>query len=258
MQEDNMTIKTWLRLSTSRIASLFLSVFLSVFALNTYADSPINVIVYDDYPPYLYQEDDQPAGLYYQIVTATLTAMGQPYTTELLPFKRGLQQASEGNGIMIGILKNQARAKTLDFSDAFYQEKITLYSNKEDFFVNTLDDLKGFSIGTLLGWSYGEKFDNAKEAELFTTISGELDANFNVLSKGWLDAVIHTELSAIYVLKNIGLEQQIFTASKPLELVDIRFGVAKGSHQDLLERFNQKLIEPEHKAAIDELIKQYK
>lgn len=227
--------------------------------LSVLAASSIQVNTYTDYPPYLYHVEGQQTGLYMRIVELTFKAIKQPYSVKTLPFKRGLYQTAAGDGIMIGILKTDQRMRTLDFSEPFYQEKVSVFFNQQQTpLIKTVDKLDGLNIGTLLGWSYGTEFDQAKENFRFFTNDSKLETNFTLLAKGRLDAVIHSELSAVYVLNKLGLKDKIFLASKPLALADIRIAVKKGTQKELLERINQKLSEPEHIKAINSLIESYK
>jgi len=196
--------------------------------------------------------------LYLRILELTFKAIGQPYWVKTLPFKRGLYQTEVGNGIMIAILKTDQRMQTLDFSEPFYQERVSVYFNHQQTpLIKTVDELKGLNIGTLLGWSYGAAFDQAKADNLFFTNDSELETNLYLLAKGRLDAVIHSELSVASVLDKLELNDKIFLASEPLALVDIRVAVKKGSHKKLLDRINQKLSEAEHIEKINFLIKNY-
>ncbi len=239
-------------------SSLILLTLLSM-ALNVYAVDPIKIITYTDYPPYLYHENGQQTGLYIRIVDLTLEALGQPYTVEALPFKRGLYQAAAGDGILIGIVKTDERMETLDFSEPFYQERISVFFNRQrDPAIQSVDKLDGLSIGKLLGWSYGPEFDQAKTNNRFFTKDGELESNFFNLTKGRLDAVIHTELSSFYILNKLGLKDKVFLGSEPLALANIYIAVKKGTHKELLDRINQKLSEPDHIKQINSLIRSYK
>jgi polar amino acid transport system substrate-binding protein len=246
---------------TSVVKKVFaFGALLSFFsASNVRAADVIKVNTYTDYPPYLYHEENQQTGLYIKIIDLTFKAINQPYKLKTVPFKRGLHQTSEGDGIMIGILKSEQRMQSLDFSEPFYQERVSVYLNKAIApLIKTVDKLNGLNIGTLLGWSYGPKFDEAKKNNLFFTNESKIETNFTLLSKGRIDAVIHSELSSIYLLNKLGLNDKVFLASEPLALVDIRIAVKKGTQKELLDLINQKLSEPEHIKAISRLIELYK
>jgi len=231
----------------------FISTSLSVHAVDS-----IKVNTYTDYPPYLYHEDGQQTGLYMRIVDLTFKAINQPYSVNTLSFKRGLSHTAAGDGIMIGILKTDQRMRTLNFSEPFYQEKVSVFFNQQQTpLIKTVDKLDGLSIGTLIGWSYGTEFDQAKENNRFFTNDSTLESNLNLLGKGRLDAVIHSELSAVYVLNQLGLKDKIFLASEPLALSNIHIAVKKGTQKELLDRFNKKLNEPEHIKKINFLIENH-
>jgi len=232
---------------------------LTLIPLNVAAVDSVKISTYTNYPPYLYHESGQHTGLYLQIADLTLKAIDQAYTVETLPFKRGLYQAAAGDSIIVGILKTDQRIKTLDFSDPFYQERVSVYFNHQKYpQIKTIEELDGLSIGTLLGWSYGSEFDQAKANNRFFTKDGDLGSNFYTLAKGRLDAVIHSELSATYILNKLGLKDEVFLGSKPLEFGNIYFAVKKGSHKKLLDRINRKLAEPDHIKEINALIDSYK
>ena len=251
---DMPNIKVWVKPVFTRLILLAL---ISV-PLNVYAVEPIKIISYTDYPPYLYHANGQQTGLYMRIVDLTLKAIGQSYTVETLPFKRGLYQAAAGGGIIIGVLKTDERMATMDFSEPFYYERLSIFFNQQqDPLIKTVDKLDGLSIGMLLGWSYGPDFDRARKNNRFFTKDGELESNFLLLAKGRLDAVIHSELSAVYVLNKLGLEDEVFLGSEPLALGNIHIAVKKGAQKELLNRFNLKLSEPDHVKEINLLIESY-
>jgi len=232
---------------------------LTFIPLNANAFEPIKISTYTNYPPYLYHEGGQHRGLYLEIVDLTLKAIDQPYTVETLPFKRGLYHTEAGDSIIVGILKTDQRMKTLDFSEPFYQERISVYFNHQQFpQIKSIEELDGLRIGTLLGWSYGSEFDQAKANNRFFTKDGDLEANFYTLAKGRLDAVIHSELSATYILNELELKDEVFLVSKALEIGNIYFAVKKGTHKTLLDRINQKLADPDHVKEMNFLIDSYK
>jgi polar amino acid transport system substrate-binding protein len=241
--------------------AFIIGVLLSLMStsLSVHAADSIKINTYTDYPPYLYHEAGKQTGLYLSIVELTFQAIKQTYSINTVPFKRGIYQAGVGDGIMIGILKNEQRMKTLDFSEPFYQERVSVFFNQQPTpLVQTIAELDGLNIGTLLGWSYGTEFDQAKVNNRFFTNESKLETNLHLLAKGRLDAVIHSELSAFYLMNKLGLNDKVFLASEPLALVDIRIAVKKGTQKELLERINQKLSDPEHIKAINTLIKNYK
>jgi len=242
-----------------KVFARFIFLAFTLIPLSVSAFEPIKISTYTNYPPYLHHESGQHTGLYLEIVDLTLKAINQPYTVETLPFKRGLYHAAAGDSIIVGILKTDQRMKTLDFSEPFYQERISVYFNHQKYpRIKSIEELDGLRIGTLLGWSYGSEFDQAKANNRFFTKDGDLETNFYTLAKGRLDAVIHSELSTTYILNKLGLKDEVFLGSKALDIGNIYFAVKKGTHKILLDRINKKLADPDHTKEINSLIDSYK
>lgn len=243
---------------TRMLRSLMLLSLLSASVAAHSTDS-ITIISYAGYPPYLYHDDGKHTGLYVSIVDLTLKAIGQAYTLETLPFKRAIHESAAGDGVVAGILKTDKRMETLDFSEPFYYERIFVYFNQpQSPLITTVDQLDGLVVGKLLGWSYSPEFDRAKENNRFLTKNNRLEINFSLLAKGRLDAVIHSELSSAYMLKKLGLKNEVFLGSEPLSLGSIHFAVKKGTQAALIERINAKLNEVEHQRSIELLVDSYK
>jgi len=234
-------------------------VILLFLSSNLYAAVSVNLIAYSNYPPYLYHKDNQQTGLYLQIVELTLNTINQPFKLETLPFKRAMNKTKAGKGIMIGVLKNHERARELDFSDFFYLSRVSVFLNKlNGALLTSIDELDGLTISTLLGWSYGEGFDTARKEKRFTCFDGKIETNFKLLARNRVDAVIHTELSSLYIIDRLGLTDKITLGSLPLALSKIRIAVKKGTHQKLIEQFNLKLKDPKHIRKINALIEHYR
>ncbi len=238
---------------------LHLHFLVLLISANIYAADSVNIIAYSNYPPYLYHKDNQQTGLYLQIVELTLNAIEQPFSLESLPFKRAMNKAKAGKGIMIGVMKTNDRTQELDFSDYFYQERVTVFFNEFDGpLLKTVDELDGLTISTLLGWSYGERFDKARMNKRFSCLDGKIESNFRLLSRNRVDAVIHSELSSVYIINHLGLTDKITLGSEPLELAEIRIAVKKGTNQKLIEKFNLKLKDTEHIKKINALSESYR
>ncbi len=77
------------------------------------------------------------------------------------PWKRALEMAFNGEGIIFGISKTQEREKSLVFSTALYADSVYLVTRCDQTFkYQQVSDLKGKIIGMVRGTSYGSDFDN--------------------------------------------------------------------------------------------------
>ena len=88
-----------------------------------------------------------------------------------------------------GIYQTTKRLRVFDYSVPLFTEHVRLYVLKANTFeFNTLADLNGKTLGALMGWSYGDSFDNAREAGLINVDAVNNDAaNYLKLLSGRVD-----------------------------------------------------------------------
>ena len=261
-------IKLWIRLGfrglmvlklAHSIVFCVITAVLSSISMFSCAEENIETLIfYDNFPPFSYLEEGQVKGLFVDVVTAVFDDMGTAYKTKSYPFKRALLSASKGDGFVVGILKNEERQKYLDFSSSFYIEKSMLFVNKGYAFpFRSVSDLKGKIIGLKLGWSYGEIFDQARGAKLFTSVIGEEKQLYILLNTGRLDAVIGNELSAPDMIKRMNLHASIEALPTPLLITGLRIATQKGTKERLIEKFNIHMNKVKVSGAYEQVLIKY-
>ncbi len=207
----------------------------------------VTIAVDAENPPFMYADaDGKAAGLYPKLLTAVFERMGVPVTVAAYPWKRALEMSEKGEVGVGGIYKNEKRLQIYDYSEPIYAEKILLYTPKgKSFDFNSVDDLQGKQIGILTGWSYGDEFDQAKEAGVFTVqeVSSDKD-NLEKLLLGRVDAVAAIEAGASQIIEEKGYGDRFEVLPNPLVINDTYLVFSKGVQQlPLLGQFNQTLAE---------------
>ncbi len=216
------------------------------------------LIFYDDFPPFSYLEDGQPKGLFVDVVTAIFDDMGKEYETKSYPIKRALLSASKGEGLVVGILKNEERQKMFDYSAVLYVEKSMLFVNSGHAFpFNSVNDLKSKRVGVKFGWSYGEAFDQARNTQLFSTVVGEPKQLYTLLEAGRLDAVVGNELSIPCIAKIMNHPIQVDALPMPLLEADLYLAVKKGTKTNLIEKFNERMAYIKNNGVYKNILKKY-
>ena len=244
----------------SLVSVLLLTLVMASFSrLSVAKNATETLIFYDHFSPFCYAENGQPKWLFVALVSAAFDDMGVAYDTSVYPFKRAMHVADKGEGIVVGILKNNERQELLDFSDPFYVEVSSLFVRKgESFPFASINDLKGKRIGVKLGWSYGLEFDKAKDHKLFHSIVGNTKQLYTLLDVGRLDAVIDNELSIPSVVKTLDMDIQMEMLPHSLLLGDIFIGVKKGTKADVLKRFNASVKRIKANGVYNGIIERYK
>ena len=226
-------------------AAVLLLLMLVQFS-NAYGhDTAFPIFVDSSYSPYMYEaEDGSVAGLYSILLKGIIKDTEINSELIVVPWKRALLYGSSGMGAVGGAYKNDKRLTLYDFSMPIYTEKMVVFVNKEkQFEFNGLDDLSGKMIGVNRGWSYGQKFDEAREAELFeVNIRTDLRDNFEMLALGRIDCVVLDKLSGESYVQRLGLDDKIISLPVPLSMNNIYLITAKQlKAKDFLTKFDASL-----------------
>lgn len=174
------------------------------------------------------------------------------------PWKRALDRAFAGQGMIFGISKTEERLKSLTFSEPFYEDSVWLVTRCDNKFpFNELSDLKGKSIGVVRGASAGEEFD-ALANKLFKIEddTGATQGRFTKLYQKRMDALIYfktnsnpskltVELNRLYLPKDHPIENldaNFCVLNKPVATTSVHIALHKNRDQSLLQKINQAII----------------
>lgn len=209
-------------------------------------------------PPFMYQQNNQPMGLYPLIVQAVFARLGEPLSIQAMPWKRALLRGAAGEVGIAGIYQNAERLQVFDYSAPIFEERLLLYVHRErPLPFRGIEDLHGKRIGVIRGWSYTEEFDQAARTGQIDAQEGSSDeANLRKLASGRLDAVIAIELAGQRLLTHAGLEQ-LEPLPQPLSINPTYLVFARAAgQQELLQRFDRTLAEMRQDGSLQRLIEQ--
>lgn len=215
-------------------------------AVSETSSEAIRIAVDSGNPPFMYEQNGRAAGLYPRLLAAIFQRMGVEVQIEAVPWKRALEMGAAGKTGVGGIYKNEERLKIYDYSDPIYSEKLLVYVRKGNSFAfNDISDLEGKTVGAILGWSYGDAFDQARQEGLFTVEDVPNDeANFQKLLLGRVDCVIAIALAGDQLLPQLEGGANIEALATPLAINDTYLVFAQTAQQhDLLQTFNATLAE---------------
>ncbi|WP_198782775.1 substrate-binding periplasmic protein [Shewanella putrefaciens] len=131
---------------------------------------------------------------------------------QMTPWRRAQSMVERGQAdILIGPYFNQARQHLLSFSaKAFYRDEIVFYARNTSVIPwnGDYESLKGLRIGKMLGWSYGELF-NEKTQSLAINEFVDIKSGIERLSRGDLDLLATNVRNTEATLANIKIPQAI-------------------------------------------------
>ncbi|MHB2083479.1 substrate-binding periplasmic protein [Pseudomonas sp. UBA6753] len=167
-------------------------------------------LVTDDWAPYAYQHDGQPRGIDYEVTTLVFERLGVEVEWEFLPWKRCLAMIEQGSadGIM-DIFQTESRQPYLVYAPEPMSEVefVLFQARARRHAVKALDDLAGLTVGTSPGYAYGAAFNEAVHFRREAAPTHE--ANFGKLMLGRIDLAITDRRVGHYLLRHLGLQQQV-------------------------------------------------
>lgn len=199
-------------------------------------------VVYDNaYPPYMEGNMGAVSGLYPILVKNIFARANINVVQEGLPWKRALQIGKNGLVAVAGVYPNEERKINFVFSKPLYSEQLVIYVRIDNqFSYSSIADLKGKSVGIVLGYSYGEQFDEmvtSKQIMVYTTKDNA--SNFTMLERGRIDLLIAEKESSKVLISANGLQDDVVQLPVPFYSSDAYLVIAKNSPlQDALHLFN--------------------
>jgi polar amino acid transport system substrate-binding protein len=168
------------------------------------ADIPVTIYADAGYPPYSYEKDGKPAGLYYDIVRAAFAHMhGYRIEVQAVPWKRGMALLKSGSGFALypPYMNTKDEPWTWPYSMPLLEEHVVAVCRKdvlaakprkrwpEDFFGLTIGNNAGFIVG-------GEAFDQAVKAGKLRMEEAK-DSETNIIKLGMrrIDCYINDRIS---------------------------------------------------------------
>lgn len=175
------------------------------------------------------------------------------------PWKRALENAKNGEGIVFGISKTPDRLHNFIFSEPMFSDQTWLVTRCDSRFeFKKLQDLKGKTIGIVRGASSGDEFDQ-KSNILFTVEddTGSNPARFRKLYNKRMDALIYYQSNTVaskleanlnklyarnFLISEKAAEQIFCVLPKSVSTVSIHFAIAKNQDMRFFTMINKALL----------------
>ena len=223
------------------------------------------LVVYGDdaYQPVISKLNGQPVGVLVDILRKVSERSGDTYDIQVFPWKRAYELALTGKGALIGVSRTTERQEIFDFSDPLYNDDIQIVVLKgREFPFAQLADLKGKTMGGVLGASYGEAVDKAIQEGLFKVDRdvGQAGRMNKLLARRMDGALIgngHAGFEAVLASDPLLLAQrQLFVVLKtPLTQDPLYLATAKSMGQKAaIDRFNKALRELQKNGSLKRIV----
>ena len=200
-------------------------------------------IVTEPWAPYVYDDQGSMRGLDYETTVIVFQRLGVDVDWQFLPWKRCLAMLDQGHadGALDIFHSHERDTQLLYPSEPLSEvEFVLFYANEHPHPANSLDDLRGLTVGTSPGYLYGGAFS---ESGLFNREPAPShEANFGKLLLGRIDLVITDRRVGQHVIKALGLEGKVSQAPMVVSRQQQFLAVRRGAGMDLLvQRFAAEL-----------------
>lgn len=223
------------------IFKLLTAVLFSCLSLAAYGEKLR--IVTEPWAPYVYDDQGTMTGLDYETTVIVFQRLGVEVQWQFLPWKRCLAMLDQGHadGALDIFHSHNRDALLLYPSEPLSEvEFVLFYANDRPHTANTLDDLRGLTVGISPGYLYGSAFSDSNAFQREPAPSHE--ANFGKLMLGRIDMVITDRRVGEHVIKAQGLEGKVSQAPLVVSRQQQFLAVRRGAGMDLLvQRFAAEL-----------------
>lgn len=187
-----------------------LCVMISVAINTAWAKNSFRIVT-DQWPPYVYLENDKIVGIDVDIALAVLKRIGIKANINLLPWKRSLTLVKNlGADAILSAAITDDRKQFLYFPSEPISSGATVFFQRKprNIITNGLDGLNGLKVGAMLGYKYCDELDRSPVL-LGASRVASLDQIFNMLMSDRIDLVVESEAVGMYKIKEMGLLDEI-------------------------------------------------
>lgn len=233
-------------LNAHRIGFLIIVLFFSTLCEDVFAQTrhkPLRV-VYTDWYPYTFTKNSVAQGFEIEIFQAVLLRMNAYATYSEFPWKRCLDMIKNGNAdVVISALKTPERETFVVFPESNISISRTVFVTLKKNSINytgDLEQLKGYSIGVIMGFTYGSAFDNAS----YLIKDEAVDARTLImkLTRGRNDVIAENQAVIIAVAHEMGLESSLRVLTPPIHTKKLYAVFAKaGISKSFINSFSRNL-----------------
>jgi polar amino acid transport system substrate-binding protein len=193
------------------------------------ADIPVTIYADAGYPPYSYEKDGKPAGLYYEIARAAFNRMhGYKIEVQTVPWKRGMALLRTGTGFALypPYMNTTDEPWTWPYSLPLYEERVVAVCRKDVLAAKPRkrwpEDFHGLTIGNNAGFIVGgEAFEKAVRSGQLRMEEGK-DSETNIVKLGLkrIDCYINDRVSIQWTLNQLKAQGRYNEGSTHAEIAE--------------------------------------
>lgn len=225
----------------TRVQNLLCSLgalLLCAIAVPAFAHDATLDVVFEDYPPYEYVEDEEVKGVNMDIIREAFRRMDVHPAFEPRPWRRAILQLKKGEILALSSgFKTPEREEFAWFPSEPLAVEVNVIAvlDSSPLVVNNLDDLKGRSIGVVRSYLYGEPFDSLRTFQRVETKS--MYQLVDMLLNNRMDAIVGNRAVIRHIVRKSGdLDRIKFIYEIGRDSLYLFFSKARGEDTEKLAR----------------------
>lgn len=217
------------------------------------------LVVTDEWPPYVFHENQGFAGFDYEVMMAVFSEMGYEVNFQIYPWKRCIHMIETHLAdAILDVGLTEARKKIMYFPEEKISESssVLFHLKGKQYKYESLQDLQGLSIGTIRGYEYNKEFLDADY--FFKEPVEREEQNFTKLILGRIDMVLINKNVGLYNAQKMGVLEEIDFIPKAVSGGDNFMAFSKKpGHAKLAEEFSDNLKSFKKTPAFQEILHKY-
>lgn len=211
------------------------------------------------YPPFMYKDGDEIAGVGADLIRIIFNELGvEVVSRHVGPWERVLRQAENGHiDLITGAYKTVEREQYLSFpQEHYFDEPVVIFINKNNpFNFNRWQDLVDKFGGTVIGESWGNEFDNFAANHLNIQRLVRIEQSFKMINRNRLDYAIYALYPGKINLMKLGLQDAITALPKLVDAPRAYQAFSKKSpYTRYLDYYSNRVRELKSDGTVQQLI----
>lgn len=239
---------------------ILIAVFFFLITSSGYSEVNKVRVVYTEWFPYTYEENGEPLGFEIEIFQAVLKTMNMEAVFFKYPWKRCLKNLEEGTSdALVSLLKTPEREKYTYFPDENISISKTVFftTNEKDIeFQDSYEVFRGYTVGVISGFSYGDEFDNADYLKKDDVKNAQI--LIKMILNGRHDLAAENQAVINGYAKRMGVKDRIRFLEPPIHTQRLYAGFSKAKGlKDLCESFSESLKAFKNSEPYREILRKY-
>ncbi|MCP4286594.1 MAG: amino acid ABC transporter substrate-binding protein [Gammaproteobacteria bacterium] len=217
------------------------------------------ILITDTYEPFVFLPDAELKGLDYDVTEAVFQQLNIPIKITFYPWKRCLimMHDQEADALIDLVITDERRAYLFFPEEPLSDSSLIIfYHTGHPPKIDTLDDLKSYQLGALLGSEYPPEL---AEVLIKRDDVRSMEQNFQKLVNDRIDIMVENRIVGRHLANKMGLLDQIEVLELPKPFPTRYYlGFAKKEgHDHLAEQFSQTLVHFKQTQAYHDILVKY-